>query len=179
MTLNLGGDLYNYGTMFNGDYYGSPMYVNGTSDQYIRNAGTINWSGRFWLVSELGPSQWYFNGSLYTGSYVTNYCVNPSNLGIWQPYLDPVFGRQIIIGDGTTLSAPQNLTLTKDSGILRLHWGQVPDALFYTVQASDSPDGSFAVLHQYVFDADLTDGLVTRNIEPAEQHRFFRVTAKN
>ncbi len=178
-TLNLGGDLYNYGSMFDGDWSSSNMYVNGTSDQHIRNAGSINWSGRFWLVSELGDSQWYFNGSLYASNYVTNYCVNPSILGIWQPYLEPVTGRQIIIGNGTTLITPQNVTLEQDSGVLSLSWEQVPDALFYTVYASSTPNGSFTVLHRYVFDTDLSDGLVTRDIDPAEQARFLRVTATN
>ncbi len=174
LTIYLGGDLYNYGTMNH-----SATFVNGASDQYIRNAGTINWSGRFWLVSELGPSQWYFNGNPYYTGYVTNYNVNPGNLGVWQPFIGTIYGRQIIIGDGSTLSAPQNLTLMDDSGILRLSWNQVPDAFFYTVYASSSPDGSFTVLHQYVSDADLSDGWVSREIAPVEQLRFFRVTAQN
>lgn len=174
LNLYLGGDLYNYGTMNH-----AATYVNGTSDQYIRNAGSINWSGRFWLVSELGPSQWYFNGDPYYTSYVTNYNVNPGNLGIWKPFDGTNYGRQIIIGDGLTLSAPQNLTLMDDSGILRLRWNQVPDANFYTVYASATPDGSFSILHQQVFDTDLSDGWVGREIDPAEQLRFFRVTAQN
>lgn len=174
LSIYLGGDLYNYGSMNN-----NATYVNGSSDQYIRNAGAINWSGRFWLVSELGPSQWYFNGNPYYTSYVTSYNVDPSILGVWQPFTGTVFGRQIIIGDGFTLSAPQNLTLVDDSGILRLSWNQVPDAIFYTVYASATPDGSFSVLHQQVFDTDFTDGWVSREIDPAEQLRFFRVTAQN
>mgnify|MGYP001014416122 CR=1 FL=1 len=174
LNLNVAGDLYNYNSI-DSRY----LYINGTQDQYIRNAGTINWSGRLYLVSEIGASQWWFNGVVQQNSYTLNYNADPTILGTWRPYNGTVFGRQIIIGDGTNLVTPQILSFTENAGTIELVWAQVPEAMAYTVWASDTPDGVYTQYIQYIIDQNLSDGVVTQYLTPNVRARFFRITAIN
>ena len=174
LILNVAGDLYNYNSI-DSRY----LYINGTQDQYIRNAGTINWSGRLYLVSEIGASQWWFNGVVQQNSYTLNYNADPTILGTWRPYNGTVFGRQIIIGDGTNLVTPQILSFTENAGTIELVWAQVPEAMAYTIWASDTPDGVYTQYIQYIIDHNLSDGMVTQHLTPNVRARFFRITAIN
>ena len=172
-SLEIKGDLYNYGTL-------SPhrVWVNGSTDQYLRNAGTSNPELGFKLVSELGDSQWYFNGSLFYSGWVTNYAVNPAVLGVWQPYNGTEFGRQITVGEGTPLLTPEGVAMLDDSGTMSIIWQQVIGANHYKVYSSTNPQTGFT-LYSTVLDAEAEEGWVHLQINPSEPRRFFRVTAFN
>lgn len=168
------GDLYNYGTIGV-----RRLLVNGTTDQYVRNAGTINTEQGCQLVSELGPAQWYFNGSLANANLVTNQTVNPYQIGIWRPYLDGVWGRQIIFGEGSALTSPVIVSFTKGVSALNLTWTEVPNAVFYRVYSAPAPTGPFTVLTSAVHDPTAGDGLVSCEIQAGNSFRFYRVSALN
>lgn len=172
--LEVAGDLNNYNQIV---LY--RVLVNGTADQYIRNAGTINAAQGFQLVSEIGAAQWYFNGVLNNPEFVTNYAVNPNNQGVWQPFDGSIFGRNITIGSGFALSAPENIILLREGESLTLRWDQVPGAVYYTVYSSFDPDGTFSPDGNQVVDFNSGDGLVFKELSSSGARRFYRVTAGN
>lgn len=174
LTVNVRDNLYNYGNI-DVNY----VYVNGTQNQYIRNAGTINWSGKLYLVSDIGSAQWWLDGVMIQSSYTANYNADPAILGTWRPYNVNGYGRQIVIGDGTSLVTPQIVSFNETNGILRLTWHQVPDALAYTIWAAETPDGDYTPYIEFINDYDLTDGVVIQDIMPDVNARFFRITAIN
>lgn len=174
LTVNVRDNLYNYGNI-DVNY----VYVNGTQNQYIRNAGTINWSGKLYLVSDIGSAQWWLDGVMIQSNYTANYNADPAILGTWRPYNVNGYGRQIVIGDGTSLVTPQIVSFNEINGILRLTWYQVPDALAYTIWAAETPDGEYTPYLQFINDYDLTDGVVIQDIMPDVNARFFRITAIN
>ncbi|HOY85682.1 MAG TPA: hypothetical protein PLQ80_10360 [Candidatus Syntrophosphaera sp.] len=171
-TAYLQGDLYNYGNMSN------LTRLNGTTDQFVRNAGWIHGS-RFTLTSELGPSQWYFNGAIFYSGYLTDYGVNPANQGIWQPRNGSLFGRLITIGDLAAPATPAQIVLEQDSGSHLLKWSQVPGVACYRVYTATDPLAEFTVHASMVYDPDPDDGWVHLQITPADLKRFYRVTALN
>ncbi len=172
--LETAGDLYNYG-----EIYVYRLLVNGTTDQYVRNAGTIGTSQGCQLVSELGPAQWYFNGSLANANYVANQAVDPYQTGIWRPFLDGVWGRQITFGEGSALAAPASVAFAVEGTVLRLSWAEVPNAVYYRVYSAPAPTGPFTVLHSAILDPSLGDGWAGCDFQVANPQRYYRVTALN
>jgi hypothetical protein len=174
-TVNLAGNLANYGTMQN-----HAVYINGTENQDIMNVGTMTVSN-FYLVSEIGAAAWYFNGILNTNfQNHTQIGVSVANLGVWQPRNTSGDGRLITIGNvALYLSVPENLSTYLSGSVLKLRWNQVPGAVHYNVYYSDLPQGPFSTLLSQVFDNDLSDGIVQTDLSGSEPHRFYQVRAGN
>ncbi|HNT51999.1 MAG TPA: hypothetical protein PKH19_01255 [Candidatus Syntrophosphaera sp.] len=172
--LQLEGDLFNYGS-----FYLRQVFVNGTEDQYIRNAGSIITDQGFLLVSEIGPAQWYFNGALASSSYVTNLAVDPTQTGTWRPFLDGVWGRQVVFGEGTALTTSEIYSFAPFGALLLLTWSEVPGAVYYRVYSSPAPEGPFTIQQPVVLDPQAGDGQVGCTIQPANAVRFYRVSALN
>ncbi|MDD3050132.1 MAG: hypothetical protein PHR06_03210 [Candidatus Cloacimonetes bacterium] len=172
-TVYVQGDLYNYGSMNNF------TKINGTLNQFVRNAGSIHGS-RFILTSELGASQWYFNGSLFHSGYLIDYGVNPASQGVWQPFDGTSYGRQITIGDLAAPNTPAQISLEMVNGNQILKWSQVTGAACYKVYSSTDPSTGFTVHTTPVYDSDPDDGWVYLQITPtSDQKRFFRVVVLN
>jgi len=178
-TLNLycRGNISNYGGINNRN-----VYLDGTADQYLFNAGGISVSS-FQLVSELGPAQWFFNGSLYNADVLLNRIINPNTLGVWQPVSGTNFGRLITIGSGVTeLATPANFQALLLGTEPKLQWDQVPGAIYYKVYAGSDPcalfpDGWEAPVKAH--DPDPADGIVRLDLTGTETFKFYRVTAGN
>jgi len=177
MNLYCRGNISNYGSINNRN-----VYMDGTADQYLLNAGSISVES-FQLVSELGPAQWYFNGSLYSADVLTNRTINPNTLGVWQPLAGTVLGRLITIGSGLAeLDAPGNLQAFLLGTEAKLQWDQVPGAVYYNVYASSDPYALFPADWETpikAHDPDLADGIVRLDLSGAEPYKFYRVTAGN
>ncbi|OQB88696.1 MAG: hypothetical protein BWX83_01300 [Candidatus Cloacimonetes bacterium ADurb.Bin117] len=177
MNLYCRGNISNYGSINNRN-----VYMDGTADQYLLNAGSISVES-FQLVSELGPAQWYFNGSLYSADVLTNRTINPNTLGVWQPLAGTVWGRLITIGSGLAeLDAPGNLQAFLLGTEAKLQWDQVPGAVYYNVYASSDPYALFPADWETpikAHDPDLADGIVRLDLSGAEPYKFYRVTAGN
>ncbi len=163
-------DLTNYGYI--GNYH---VLLNGTQNQYFRDAGTFVASALI-LVSEIGAALWHFNGNLASPNWLYEIGVNPAYLGVWQP-INTVNGRLIVIGTGASaLATPANVQAYVANGEAKIRWDQVPNAIYYNLYWSAAPDGPFA-FHSYVYDTDTGDGLVKTELPVTDPFGFFQVTA--
>ncbi len=197
-SLYVNGNLTNHGTFFSDSY---PLYlyvtgnvtnnatlanrrlnINGTTDQNILLNGTET-VNPLRLQSNIGSAVWYRNGSPsgLTGSYIDLAMDNPLLMGVWQAYVASTntWDRIITISPIGTISAPENLTITRDGINLLLRWDQVIGAVTYTLYSSDDPAQGFSVLLGGITDIDPSDGIVEHALEPSMERRFYRVTASN
>ncbi|MDD4277341.1 MAG: hypothetical protein PHT37_05595 [Candidatus Cloacimonetes bacterium] len=165
-------DLTNYGSIQN-----YQVLLNGITDQYILNTGTISVTS-FQLLSEIGSAQWYYNGTT-SGTPVLNKIIDPNTLGVWQPRTTTVDGRYITIGGGATdLPAPANLSIYFNLSELKLRWDQVSEAIYYNVYIASTPDGPYSFLGK-TFDHDYGDGQVLTTLSHEDTPQFYKVTAGN
>lgn len=175
LNVNLFGDLVNYGHISNHQFM---LY--GNTEQYVlRAAGSvINCAGGFQLVSDVGYAQWYFSGSLPDPEYTDHKTINPAISGVWSPFNGSSYGRDIIIASATgTPQTPQNVSAVFNGPSLRLQWNQVPDAVYYTIYAASSPNGTYTAIRPKAFDSNLMDGVVWQELSASEGYRFFRISA--
>ncbi|MCB5265588.1 MAG: hypothetical protein LHW41_05035 [Candidatus Cloacimonetes bacterium] len=193
--LEINGNLINYGTIRNhpssanlylksrkdltnyGNIQNYQVLLNGITDQYILNTGTISVTS-FQLLSEIGSAQWYYNGTT-SGTPVLNKIIDPNTLGVWQPRTTTVNGRYITIGGGATnLPAPANLSICFNLGEMKLRWNQVSEAIYYNVYIASTPDGPYSFLGK-TFDHDYGDGQVLTTLSYEDTPQFYKVTAGN
>ncbi len=193
--LEINGNLINYGTIRNhpssanlylksrkdltnyGNIQNYQVLLNGITDQYILNTGTISVTS-FQLLSEIGSAQWYYNGTT-SGTPVLNKIIDPNTPGVWQPRTTTVDGRYIIIGGGATdLPAPANLSICFNLSELKLRWDQVSEAIYYNVYIASTPDGPYSFLGK-TFDHDYGDGQVLTTLSYEDTPQFYKVTAGN
>ena len=175
--INIVGDLYNYNNIFN-----YQITMNGTQDQHVQHmtGSSIN-VNRFTLVSDVGTAFWYFNNFLPSDSSPVNTInINPTQYGTWQPRNPETGenGRCIIISTGEAhIDTPTAFTIYTDNGIPKLRWNQVSNALFYHLFVSTTPEGLSTVTPITIYDTDLSDNIVTVDLQGAEPIQFYRVTA--
>jgi hypothetical protein len=176
--LTIAGDLYNYSGIFN-----YRITMNGTQDQHFQHmtGSSIN-VNYFTLVSDVGAAYWYFNDSTTpVNSFPANSInINPNQYGTWQSRNPETGenGRCIIISTGEEhIDTPTAFTIYTDNGILKLRWNKVSNALFYHLFVSTTPEGLSTVTPITIYDTDLSDNIVTVDLEGAEPIQFYRVTA--
>ncbi|HPW24953.1 MAG TPA: hypothetical protein PLR70_03995, partial [Candidatus Syntrophosphaera thermopropionivorans] len=176
--LTIAGDLYNYSSIFN-----YQITMNGTQDQYFKHMtnSSIN-VNYFTLVSDVGAAFWYYNNSLtpYNSSPTNSININPTQYGTWQPRNPETgeSGRHIIISTGEAhIDTPTAFTIYTDNGIPKLRWNKVSNALFYHLFVSTTPEGLSTVTPITIYDTDLSDNIVTVDLEGVEPIQFYRVTA--
>jgi len=176
--LTIAGDLYNYSSIFN-----YQITMNGTQDQHFQHMAdsSIN-VNYFTLVSDVGAAFWYYNNSLtpYNSSPTNSININPTQYGTWQPRNPETgeSGRHIIISTGEAhIDTPTAFTIYTDNGIPKLRWNKVSNALFYHLFVSTTPEGLSTVTPITIYDTDLSDNIVTVDLEGVEPIQFYRVTA--
>jgi len=72
---------------------------------------------------------------------------------------------------------PSNFIIYLNNGIPKLCWDSVPDALFYHLYISTTPEGLSIATPVAVYDSDLSDNIVEVALDGVEQIQFYRVTA--
>lgn len=171
------GNIANYGSISNDRFY-----VNGTQDQNILLAAgsTISCAYGFFLRSDIGSAQWYFNESLAVAGLLTDLNLNTYGFapGTWQPVNGSTFGRHIILGTGETLSAPLGITIFPIGEELRIQWNEVTGAAFYNIYATSDPFVGYAWIGT-AYDSDLSDEIVWWDLTPSAAYQFFLVKAAN
>lgn len=175
--INLWGDLFNYSQITN---YQFNLY--GFLDHNVLRSASSNitCSGGFRLNSNIGWAQWMYNGILPNEDFTDFRTVNPNVSGVWTPYYYGLLGKNIIFGSAEgSCPVPQNVTLNRNGTGIRLQWIQVPGAFYYTVFSASDPAGPYLPEPVKVFDPNISDGIVWRDLPPAEALRFFRVSAGN
>lgn len=173
--VNLWGDLVNIGQITN---YQFTLYGNDDQSVLKGSGSNIVCMGGFRIYSNLGYTEWYFNGQPTDGQHNDIRSVDPSLFGVWNPYYYGMYGRNIIFGSASgTINPPQSVTADLIGNNVRLQWAQVPQAIYYTLWTASSPDGDFIAQPIKVFDYDTGDGMVQHDVIPSEANQFFRVTA--
>lgn len=175
--VNLWGDLTNYGQISN---YQFTLYGSDDQSVFRGNGSSISCNGGFRIYSNLGYTEWFFNGQPTDGVYSDFRNVDPSLSGVWNPYYYGMYGRNIVFGSASgTINPPQMVNASLIGSNVRLQWTQVPQAIYYTVWEASSPDGTYTALPMKAFDYNLGDGIVEYEVMPVENRMFFRVTAAN
>ena len=72
---------------------------------------------------------------------------------------------------------PSNFIIYLNNGLLKLCWDSVPDALFYNLYISTTPEGLSIATPVAVYDSDLSDDIVEVDLDGVEPIQFYRVTA--
>lgn len=128
----------------------------------------------------MGYVEWYFNGQPTDTNHSELRTVNPYVFGVWNPYNYGQYGRNIVFGSSTgALAAPPNVNASLVGANVKLLWIQVPGAIYYTVHAADSPDGTYTALPLKAFDYNMGDGIVQYEVVPSAGRKFFRITTGN
>ncbi|MCB5246824.1 MAG: hypothetical protein LHW57_02195 [Candidatus Cloacimonetes bacterium] len=161
----------------------SQMYINGTANQTVNRGGSLA-PAVFYLVSELGYSQWFLNGlpSGYTNTQISIPITNNDVLGTWQPYYPntDTWGRTITIQAAGLPAIPQNVWMeTIQPGEALLHWNEAANASSYGIYVSDDPYGGFTLLWDNIIDPNPGDGTVEFTISTTDARKFFRIVARN
>jgi len=162
----------------------SQMFINGTADQTINRGGTLA-PAVFYLVSELGNSQWFLNGSpsgYPSNSQISIPITSDDVLGTWQPYYPSTetWGRTITILPAELPAIPQSVWIEElQSGVAKLHWNEDPNAASYSIYVSDDPYSGFTLEWDNIIDPNPGNGTMEFTVATSEARKFFRVTARN
>lgn len=174
--VNLWGDLINNGQISNFQF---TLY--GSDDQSVlHGSGSSITCFEFRIHSNMGYVEWYFNGQPTDTNHSELRTVNPYVFGVWNPYNYGEFGKNIVFGSSSgALPATPNVNASLVGTNVKLLWMQVPGAIYYTVYAADSPDGTYTALPIKAFDYNLGDGIVEYELTPSAARKFYTVTTGN
>ncbi len=172
-------DLSNYGSLAN-----YRVFIAGSQNQQVINTGSISVpADGFRLVSGIGPAIWMFNGApANEDNPQLEWPINIVYQGVWQP-LNAQTGRLITVGNtATELDLPASFEGWTSGPGLKLQWGQVANAVYYNLYATENPTAAFPAgwgTPVRVFDNDSTDGVVSHEPDTSQPQKFYRVTAVN
>ncbi|MBN2830164.1 MAG: hypothetical protein JXR56_07585 [Candidatus Cloacimonetes bacterium] len=176
LTLNCYGDLSNHGTL---SQTGLNIYGTENQNLIVKSTDIVS---TFRLYSDVGSAGWYHNSVSMdvTASYITLPINLDGTLGTWQPITSGgIEGRLISISRPGTLNAPVQVAIQYTGSQISLSWEEVANSSFYRIYSCSTPNGTYQLYQDNIYDQLPGDGVVNYTLSPEGQMLFYQIKAVN